>query len=139
MAKGTHITVGNINVPRKQRLEEIILGYGSCGYIPGIHCDDCPLDQSHNCSRISEKKAYEAAVAMYTQDYLRPQKEMLLILIKRGGRCKTKARTECANCWVLGIAKKLCIVDSYKDRYKIALNLYVNEYGKDPDLLEVLI
>ena len=61
------------------------------------------------------------------------QKQKLLHFIKTKGKCP--AERGCAGCPILTYGDQ-CNVSS---RCKQAIGMYIKEYGKDEDLLEVLI
>ena len=70
-------------------------------------------------------------------------KERLLTVLKNKGKCPYR---QCAKCDkdIVIIASStcnsmVCAVAPVERRYKHILEYYVNEYGKDPDLIEVLI
>ena len=72
------------------------------------------------------------------------KKEAALTMIRQRGACSQPVFIECAICLIypackgLQTQRKAGSKGSW-DAYKIAVNTYIAEYGKDADLLEVLI
>ena len=71
-------------------------------------------------------------------------KEILLQLIKKKGRCQIPYELECTNCglstlcWTMD-ATDGSITDNLRTRYERAVERYVKVYGKDDELIEILI
>ena len=83
---------------------------------------------------------------MSIRDINKP-KDILLLLIEYKARCKDLyaergLELSCENCplrtgnW---FGHDSCTAQTRPERYKKALELYVNMFGKDPDLMELLI
>jgi len=67
-------------------------------------------------------------------------KELLLAIIKTKGNCSLITTKNCATCLMQTAERTLnCNIMDRKDRPKIAIKLYIDKYGEDIDLLEVLI
>ena len=68
-------------------------------------------------------------------------KEVLLLLIKHKARCaETADYLDCGRC-PLANKHETCEASPYNRqiRYKDALKMYIEAYGKDPELMEVLL
>ena len=74
-------------------------------------------------------------------------KDQLLILIKQKGGCDRPVCIQCHSCVIKDIYN-ICSASRFASRFelrltaevfKLALKLYVENFGKDTDLLEVLI
>ena len=74
-------------------------------------------------------------------------RNQLLILIKQRGNCDYPIRIECPDCFLstecsnpISISDLDTIdLDTLERIYKVALEEYIDRYGRDIDLMEVLI